>query len=451
MDNQRLSNQALSSRTLTSHQWPEHEFTDAIEAPIERKVIRNIIYIITFSIAVLVIWSIFSKVEEIAKAQGQVVPLGHRQVIQSQLGGTISAIVVEEGDVVQKGDVLAHFIAIDSESAKEELLSQQANLTMKIERLNAFKEKREPQFSQFDSNYPSLVIQQHQALLGMNSELQAIESLSQSDIAKTQSEFEAIKKEIPALKDQIEASDKTMEMMAKLVKTGGVSQVRYLETKQKQDSYQRELASMKGKEQVLTKSLENLEHQLIQKEATIFKDVGESLTDTQGQLLVIQARLKSSDSQVAQNTITAPVSGIIQSIPSTTIGSVIAPGGTVAVIVPSTKTALLEAKLSPRDIGFVTIGQAVRIKVDAFDYSRYGALDGVVKKISPSTDADEHGGVFYKVQVSIAKPYFGDKPGRFDLIPGMTGEADIVTGDKTIFQYLWKPVFTNVTSAFGER
>ena len=123
----------------------------------------------------------------------------------------------------------------------------------------------------------------------------------------------------------------------------------------------------------------------------------------------------------------------------------------MAVIVPMTKTGLMEAKLSPRDIGFVRVGQPVRIKIDAFDYSRYGALDGVVKRISPSTDADEKGGVFYKVQIAIDKPYFSDKPGQFDLIPGMTGEADIVTGDKTVFQYLWKPVFTNVTEAFGER
>ena len=125
--------------------------------------------------------------------------------------------------------------------------------------------------------------------------------------------------------------------------------------------------------------------------------------------------------------------------------------GTVAVIVPTTPTALLEAKLSPRDIGFVTVGQKARIKIDAFDYSRYGAIDGIVKRISPSTDADEKGGVFYKVQIAIEKPYFGNTPGKLDLLPGMTGEANIVTGDKTVFQYMWKPVFTNITDAFGER
>ena len=441
-----LNNEVLFKRDL-----PEHEFSEAIEAPIERKVIRNIIFIITLSIASLVVWSVFSQVEEIAKAQGQVVPLGHRQIIQSQLGGTISSLEVEEGDVVEKGDILAHFVSINSESAKEELLSQRANIVMTIERLNAFKEKREADFSQFSSDFPSLVIQQRSSLMAMKNELGAIEALSASDIAKSHSEFEAVEREIPALKDQIVASEKTLEMMSTLLETGGVSRLRYLETKQKLDSYKRELASLNGKKDVIDKNLENLKSQLNQKEASLFKEVGEQLTKSQGELLVTNARLKASNSQVSQSTIIAPVKGIIQSIPSTTIGSVVAPGGTVVVIVPTTKTALLEAKLSPRDIGFVTVGQTARIKIDAFDYSRYGALDGIVKKISPSTDADERGGVFYKVQISIEKPYFGETAGRFDLIPGMTGEADIVTGDKTIFEYLWKPVFTNVSSAFGER
>ena len=198
----------MNNRQLANRQWPEHEFSDAIEAPIERKVIRNITYMILGSIFCLLVWSIFSKVEEIAKAQGQVVPLGHRQVIQSQLGGTINAIVVEEGDVVKKGDVLVNFVAINSQSAKEELASKYANLMMKKERLSAFKERREADFNDYNEIYPRLALQQRQALGSMNSELVAIESLSKSDVAKSQAEYNAVEKEIPALKDQIIASEK---------------------------------------------------------------------------------------------------------------------------------------------------------------------------------------------------------------------------------------------------
>ncbi|MGZ9898222.1 HlyD family type I secretion periplasmic adaptor subunit [Shewanella gaetbuli] len=441
----------MDNRQLANKVWPEHEFAEAIEAPAERKFIRNIILLITGSVLVMLVWSVFTSVEEISKSKGQVVPLGHRQVIQSRAGGTISSVLVEEGDVVKKGDVLASFVDVDSLSAEEELLSKQANLTMRIERYQAFIEGREANFDQFQTEYPNLVKQHLSALQRMNAEREAIEQLSESDIAKTQAEIDGLKAEIPPLSDQIKTAEQTLKMMLSVTEEQAVSKLRILESQQKLDSYMRELKSMESKQQVLSKNLLNLEKQLKQKQASLLKEVEEKRTDTQAELLGVTARLKSSSSLVSANTVTAPVDGIIQSIPTSSTGSVIQPGGTVAVIVPMTKTGLMEIKLSPRDIGFVHVGQAARIKIDAFDYSRYGALDGIVKRISPSTDKDEKGGVFYKVQISIDKPYFLDDPERFALIPGMTGEANIVTGEKSVFQYLWKPVFTNINEAFGER
>ena len=441
----------MDNRQLANRVWPEHEFTDAIEAPAERKLIKRIIFLITGSVLIMLLWSLFAQVEEISKSKGQVVPLGHRQIIQSRTGGTIASVVVEEGDVVKKGDVLASFVSIDSQSAEEELASKRANLVLRIERYESFIDQREANFVEFELEYPQLVKLHTASLNRMNQERLAMQQLSESDIAKSQAEIDGLKAEIPPLSDQIETAEQTLKMMRSVTEEQAVSKLRILESQQKLDSYMRELRGMESKQQVLSKNLLTLEQQLKQKQATLLKEVGEKRTDAQAELLGIIARLKSSGSLVSQNTVTAPVDGIIQSIPSSSTGSVIQPGGTVAVIVPMTKTGLMEAKLSPRDIGFVKVGQPVRIKIDAFDYSRYGALDGIVKRISPSTDSDEKGGVFYKVQISIDKPYFTDKPGQFDLIPGMTGEADIVTGDKTVFQYLWKPVFTNVTEAFGER
>ncbi|MXR69669.1 HlyD family type I secretion periplasmic adaptor subunit [Shewanella insulae] len=441
----------MNDSQLTQHSWPEHEFTEAIEAPAEKRAIRRITFFIAAAVFILLIWSIFTNIEEIAKAKGQVVPLGHRQVIQSQTGGTLASIAVAEGDLVQKGDLIANFVATDSQALKEELQSKQANLELKIERYNAFLEEREPDFNAYQLGFPALVAQHVNALARMNQEKQAIIALSESDVAKSEAELASIEQEITPLKDQIRSVEQTLKMMNSVKEQQAVSKLRMLESQQKLDSYIRELKVLEGRRSVLQRNIDNQEKQLAQKEASLFNEVGEKRTDAQAELLGILARLKSSDSLVQQNRVTSPVDGIIQSIPNNSAGSVIQPGGTVAVIVPTTPTALLEAKLSPRDIGFVTVGQKARIKIDAFDYSRYGAIDGLVKKISPSTDADEKGGVFYKVQIAIDKPYFGDQPDKLALIPGMTGEADIVTGDKTVFQYLWKPVFTNVTEAFGER
>ena len=178
----------MNDRQLTHRSWPEHEFTEAVEAPAEKRIIKRITFFITGAIFVMLIWSIFTNIEEIAKAKGQVVPLGHRQVIQSQSGGTLASIIVAEGDVVKKGDVIANFIAIDSQAAAEELVSKQANLELRIERYNAFMDEREPNFDQYSQTHPELAQQHVKSLQRMNDEKQAIISLSLSEIAKSEAE-----------------------------------------------------------------------------------------------------------------------------------------------------------------------------------------------------------------------------------------------------------------------
>ncbi|MGL4749680.1 MAG: HlyD family type I secretion periplasmic adaptor subunit, partial [Shewanella sp.] len=356
----------MNDRQLNHRSLPEHEFTQAIEAPAEKRIIKQITYFIAGSVFIMFVWSLFTNIEEIAKAKGQVIPLGHQQVIQSFSGGTLASILVSEGDLVKKGDVLANFIAIDSQAAAEELESKQANLVLKIERYSAFIESREANFASYLESHPNLVKGHISDLERMNNEKQAIIQSSLAEIAKSKAELASLDQEIPPLKHQINSAQQTINMMESIKESQAVSKLTMLESQQKLDSYIRELKSMEGKQQVLARDIENLQRQLEQKQATLLKEVGEARTDAEAELLGITARLKSSDSQVQQNTITSPVDGIIQSIPNTSSGSVIQPGGTVAVIVPTTPTALLEAKLSPRDIGFVSVGQKARIKIDAF-------------------------------------------------------------------------------------
>ncbi|MGS0728124.1 biotin/lipoyl-binding protein, partial [Shewanella sp. 0m-11] len=213
----------MDNRQLANRVWPEHEFTDAIEAPAERKLIKRIILLITGSILIMLLWSIFTHVEEISKSKGQVVPLGHRQVIQSRTGGTIASVEVEEGDVVKEGDILATFVSIDSQSAEEELASKRANLLLKIERYDAFIDKRDADFTEFAIEYPQLVKLHTASLKRMNEERTAVARLSESDIAKSQAEIDGLQAEIPPLSDQIKTAEQTLKMMQSVTEVQAVS------------------------------------------------------------------------------------------------------------------------------------------------------------------------------------------------------------------------------------
>lgn len=434
-----------------SRLWPDFEFSSAVEAPTERKVIRMTMFIICIAVFAMLVWSMFTEVSEIAKTHGQIVPLGHKQVIQSKRGGTIQSVLVAEGDMVIQGQPLVRFTSIDSQSQKDELEVKRANYILKMERYNAFLLERKPDFSKFSEAFPDLVRTHQQAYQGMLEKLKTLTSVSKTEITQTKEEIQSINNELPTLKSQLALSTHMLDVMNSRKASQAISELEVNNQKQKRDSYKRELSSLIGKKAVLKKALLHINEELKEKKVVYKSEVSELRTEAQTELITTEARLRSSNSELDDNTVRSPVEGIVQSIPTTNEGSVIQPGGMVAIIVPITSTAIMETKLSPRDIGFIKLGEKARIKVDAFDYSRYGSLEGVVEKISPTTDADERGGVYYKVRISIAQPFYFEDPEQFKLMPGMTGEADIVTGKKTVFEYLWKPVFTNITTAFGER
>ncbi|OBT16807.1 secretion protein HylD [Vibrio sp. UCD-FRSSP16_10] len=435
----------------SNRDWPEHEFSNTIESSRDRRIIRWVALFICVSIAGLVLWSTQAEVEEISKSKGQIVPLGHKRVIQSEHGGTIFSVDAQEGGVVSKGESLVHFSSVVSVSTKEELEAKKANLEMKLLRFDAFMRGTTPDFSKFDSKYSKLISSHLDALNDMNKKRDAIIRVTAAEIAKTQAEVSGLLQEEPVLRSQLKSSKDELDMMSQPGVGDAVSEVQRLDTKQKYESLLRQVKVLKGKHDVLNKTLVHLQQQSLQKKAELVAEVSEKRTEVQTELIQAQARLRKNTNEVKADTVRTPVDGVIQSIPSKSVGSVVKPGGTVAVIVPMTKQGLMETKLSPRDVGFVRVGDVARIKIDAFDYSRYGTLLGIVTHISPTTDQDERGGVYYKVKIAIEKPYFTKGSTDLKTIPGMTGEADIITGKKTVFEYLWKPVFTNVTGAFGER
>jgi membrane fusion protein, adhesin transport system len=134
-----------------------------------------------------------------------------------------------------------------------------------------------------------------------------------------------------------------------------------------------------------------------------------------------------------------------------TVGGVIPPGAIITEIVPLDKELVVEAKIQPRDVGHVRIGQPVTVKVTTYDFSRYGGITGELKDVSASTFLDEQGEPYYKGIVELDRNYVGKDPMHNRVMPGMTVQADIKTGKKTLFSYLLKPVYSSVSTAFRER
>lgn len=232
---------------------------------------------------------------------------------------------------------------------------------------------------------------------------------------------------------------------------GNVSQLQVLQQREKLSSVDNQIKQAQSQQEVLERRLATIDAQIDQQWSEAVLNYNTQRSQAATDLAALGARVRSGEERVFDTVIRSPLHGLVQTIPTTLNGAVIAPGGTIAEIVPIDGKAKFKARLSPRDIGFVSVGQHARVKIDAFDYSRFGALNGEVSLISPTTSQDERGQVYYEVEIEVEQTYFGNDPSSFVILPGMTGEVDIATGEKTVFQYLWKPIYTNVSRAFGER
>ncbi|MBF4353776.1 HlyD family type I secretion periplasmic adaptor subunit [Vibrio anguillarum] len=406
---------------------------------------------VAFCVIAFVTWSLVTQVDEIAKAKGAVIPEGEKQILQSDIGGKLKRILVKEGQLVEVGQPLVEFDATFQQTALEELQSQQVTLQMSVERMNALLEQREPNFAEFEVDFPDIVSQQKAQLNAQKALYFQKRIVLEKESEQISEQLRSVEKTLPSYEKELTATKQELVILEKGFKAGNISRLRVLEMRQKLASIEQKIEEARGKKSVLIRQGESNDQKIEQLLAEAKVEVSDQRSKAVSDLSALNARVRSSQAKLVNTVMESPVQGLVQSIPSTRNGGVIQPGGTVVEIVPVGGKAAFKARLSPRDIGFVSVGQPTRIKVDAFDYSRFGALKGLVESISPTTSQSERGEIFYEVIVSVDKPYFRDNPEQFVILPGMTGEVDITTGEKSVFQYLWKPIYTNVSVAFGER
>ncbi|CDS98657.1 ABC transporter: Membrane fusion protein [Vibrio crassostreae] len=447
------NNQSLSKESLMAKQSIEKgkRYGELVESQNTARTLALATWSVALCVIAFATWSVVTQVDEIAKAKGAVIPEGEKQVLQSAIGGKLKQILVKEGQLVEKGQPLVEFDATFQRTALEELKSQQVTLLASIERMNALLEEREPNLAEFEVDYPEIVSQQKAQLNAQKALYFQKRVVLEKESEQISEQLRSVEKSLPSYEKELDATKQELDILDKGYEAGNISRLRVLEMRQKLASIEQKIEEARGKKALLIKQADSTEQKIEQLLAEAKAKVSDDRSKAVSDLSALNARVRSSQAKLTNTMLVSPLQGLVQSLPSTQNGGVIQPGGTVVEIVPVGGKADFKARLSPRDIGFVSVGQPTRIKIDAFDYSRFGALQGTVESISPTTSQSERGEIYYEVVVSVDTPYFRDNPESFSILPGMTGEVDITTGEKSVFQYLWKPIYTNVSVAFGER
>lgn len=365
------------------------------------------------ALVVFIVWSSLAEIDEISRAPGYVMASSRTQVIQSQDGGILEELFVSEGDVVSPGQLLARIDKTRAKAAFLETRAQVAALSAKVSRLKAELFQTKPIYEDMVADYPDFISNQNKLI---------------------QIRQKALNDEIAAIKKIQEFAQKELEMNRPLANLGDVSMIEIFRL-------ERQIADYSAQQTI--------------KRNEYISELQNDLAKTREELTALRELLGQREHIVKQTELVSPAKGIVKNVRITTIGGVIKPGEEIMEIVPSEDDLLIEAKLSPSEIGFVKLNMPVSIKIDAYDSSIYGTLPGKLIFISADTleeNLKQNESPYYRIRVkSLSREFSGKSNLNLEIQPGMTAVAEIKTGQRTVLQYITKPIIKTISTSMGER
>ena len=423
-----------------------------LEEAVNPHLIRITMLVVSAGVLIFILWTALTNINEVARADGEVVPHGFVQVVQHLDGGIVMEILTEEGAAVKEGDVL---VRIDDGGTRQDLAeikARQAGLKMQAERLSAFVEGREPDFSVFENTSAKSEIAQQRRVFGSMLEARQKEGrITEDKLTQKEKKIATLEAQQNSLKAKLGMAHEALDMQEKLLKDGYASKLTVLNYRKEENEISSDLTKIGNDIKQAADEITEQKSRLASVEARHRDETYEKLARVESEIAQNQEIQTKLENKVARLQVRAPVAGLIKGLELNTVGGIVEPGKTLMEIIPSDRTLVIEARISPRDIGHVQIGQKVKIKVSSYDFSRYGAVDGTLEFVSAATFPDKQGRPYYRARITLAQHYIGSVEGQNIIMPGMTVEADIVTGEKSVLAYLLKPIHLSLRTAMTER
>lgn len=410
---------------------------------------RAIVWVGAAVLALLLVWATFAEVDEVTRGDARVISARQLQQVQSLDGGVVSAILVREGQVVEAGQVLLKIDETRANSGARENAAQGFALQARLARLRALAEGTGFNPPPLKSDDEQRIVDEERRLYEMRrSELANLLQINQQQLAQRQQELSENRARKGAAQRGLELAQQELARTKPLLASGAVSEVDILKierdiTRSRGESEQADAQIARAQA-----SIGEAQRKSQETELTFRNDARKELADAMGRLNALNQGALALNDKVDKSQIKSPVRGRVQRLLANTVGGVVTAGKDLVEIVPMDDKLVLEAKVSPRDIAFIHPGQQASVKFTAYDSSVYGSLDAVVENISPDSVVDDKGNAFYLVRVQTIKSQLGE---RMPIIPGMTAEVDVRTGQKTVMTWLLKPVLKVKQNALRER
>jgi adhesin transport system membrane fusion protein len=408
-------------------------FANEVRAAVELRTPRTSRLLLFWSLALIfvaLIWAHFAILDEVKRGNGRVIPSRQMQVVQTLEGGIVGAILVREGEIVREGQPLMRIDDTSFASQLGEVRERRGAMAARVARLEAEVQGRDQPAFPVDliNSVPSAV--------------EAERNLFEARLRKLAQETDVLQQQETRLTDTLQILGKELEITRRLHAQKVIPEIEMLRLERQATDMRGQLAETKSKIATIR--------------TTFSAQAEEDLAKSRGDLAVLDESIKAARDKVLRTELRAPVRGIVNKLNVTTIGAVVQPGANVMDIVPLDDTLLVEGRIRPQDIAFIRPDQDAIVKITAYDSSVYGSLKGKVERISADAIEDkpergEKGETFYRVIVRTEKNHLGTSERPLPIIPGMVATVEVLTGEKSVLDYLLKPARMLRDEALRER
>ena len=440
---------------MAQAQKQELDYMDELQAAMRMRPATPA-YILLFTIMAFVVfvigWAAVTEVDILTRAQGQVVPSQEIQIVQSLEGGILEELLIAKGERVKKGQVLLRIS--DVASSSEEKGTEARFLSLEAKKARLLAESSGEKFTlppELAKKIPEITDNEKALYESRQKELAAAYEMQDEQIKKAKADLAEVGAEVNRLYKSRKLLNKELSITKDMVAKRAVPKL-------DQIRLERELADISGQIAVRAQEKKGLQAELASAQSqraaqsdkfrsTALEELNEVKTD----ISALKESLKSIGDRVDRAELKSPVDGIVNQITVQTIGGIVEPAAKLVEIVPANDELKILAKAKPEEIAFLEPGQAVRVKITAYDPQRYGSLEGVLTRVAANSVSERDGAVMFEIEARTNKNYLGTLEKPLPITAGMVANIDIITGKRTIITYLTKPFHRGMSQVFRER
>jgi hemolysin D len=406
--------------------------------------------------AIMVLWAVFGKIDVVATAQGKIVPNDRTKVLQPFETSTVRKIFVTDGQVVKAGELLIELDARSATADVDRVDSDLASARMQAARARAFlaalQNNKPPQLNVEIAGVDPLKLEEARRMLdGQYQEYKSKQAGLDAETFKREAELQSTLTLVRKLEQTAPIAAQRSQDFKRLVAENFVSQHGYLEREQVRIEQEADLANQRSRSREIKASLLAAEYQKRSLAAETRRVALDSLNDANQKIASLEQELIKADTRAQSMLLTSPVDGIVQQLAIHTVGGVVTPAQTLMVIVPRDNALEVEAFVENKDVGFVQAGQDAVVKIETFEYTKYGTIPARITQLSNDAINDEKRGLIYSTRVKLDKANIRVDSKTVNLSPGMAVTVEIKTGKRRVIEYFLSPLLQHANEGLTER